>query len=395
MRAAALALAGVIAALAGPAVTAADELDAAIGRALFRRAWTAAPSSTRANDGLGPLFNARSCLSCHAGLDRMPIRVAPDGTVASENLVLRLSGGAGRPDPVYGRQIQTAALPGHAPEGVATRHPNGRIAPARLAYGPLAPETRAGGRLAPPLRGLGLLAAVPEDAILANADPDDRDGDGVRGRPNIFADKRIGRFGAKAGTATLADQVALAFSLDLGMSTARERAPAGDCTPGQRSCLAGPHGGTAETPEIDDAIVDRLASFLASVPPAEPKAAADTADGARLFAAAGCAACHVPSLPSPHGPVRAFTDLLLHDLGPALDGGATEPGVAPTEWRTAPLWGIAGALERGAGLLHDGRAKDVAAAVGLHGGEAGRSHARFAALSPGDRRRLLDYVSGL
>jgi CxxC motif-containing protein (DUF1111 family) len=136
-----------------------------------------------------------------------------------------------------------------------------------------------------------------------------------------------------------------------------------------------------------------LAGYLASVPP--PPAPGPDSAGAALFAATGCAACHTPSLPSPRGHVGAFSDLLLHDLGPGLNGGATEPGVAATEWRTAPLWGISRALRDGTGLLHDGRAANVESAVALHGGEASGARAEMQKLAPADRQRLLDYVGGL
>lgn len=384
--------------LAAPAAlgggTAADRLDVAIGRALFERAWVPAPSSTRANDGLGPLFNARACVACHGGLERQAM-AAPEGEArVAASVLLRLSDAEGRPDPVYGLQLQTAAVPGFTPEGRLLLAEDGRtVIAADLAAGAFAAATRTGLRVAPALRGLGLLAALPAEAIRAGADPTDSDGDGVTGRTHELPDGSIGRFGWKASSATLADQVAIAFSLDLGMGTAARPAPAGDCTPAEPACIAGPHGGTAAEPEIAPEIVTMLAQYLAAVPPAKP---AGPAAGGGLFAETGCAACHRPALAAADGsPVPAFTDLLLHDMGPGLDGGATEPGVAPAEWRTAPLWGLSGALAAGAGLLHDGRAADVAAAIGWHGGEAAGSRARFSALSPQDRVRLLEYVSGL
>jgi CxxC motif-containing protein (DUF1111 family) len=384
--------------LAAPAAlgggAAADRLEVAIGRALFERAWVPAPSSTRANDGLGPLFNARACVACHGGLERHAV-AAPEGEGrVAASVLLRLSDAEGRPDPAYGRQLQTAAVPGFTPEGRLLLAEDGKtVIAADLAAGAFAATTRLGLRVAPGLRGLGLLAAVPAEAIRAGADPTDADGDGVTGRPHALPDGSIGRFGWKASSATLADQVAIAFSLDLGMGTAERPAPAGDCTPTEPACLTGPHGGTAVEPEIAPEIVTMLAQYLVAVPPAKP---AGPAAGAGLFAETGCAACHSPALATADGrPVPAFTDLLLHDMGPGLDGGATEPGVAPTEWRTAPLWGLSGALAAGAGLLHDGRAADVAAAIGWHGGEAAGSRDRFSALSPQDRARLLDYVSGL
>lgn len=385
--------------LTGSAATfAADRLPVEIGRALFKRAWVPAPSSTRANDGLGPLFNARSCLSCHQGLDRAPVELSGDGTVESGHLVLRFSDRCGRPDPVYGIQLQTSAVPGHRPEGRVARGDDG-FAPVQLAYGPVAAATRVGARAAPMLRGLGWLEDVPEAAILALEDPDDRDGDGVRGRANRLPDGRIGRFGWKASAATVADQVDVAFRLDLGMSTARHPEPEGDCTPAQELCRQGPHGGrdgsrgSGAASEIRPEIAAMLTAYLASIPPPD---STSPPEGGDVFAAAGCAACHRPALPARGGAVvHAFTDLLLHDMGPDLDGGATEPGVAPTVWRTAPLWGLSRTLRRGGGLMHDGRAKTVEEAIVWHGGEAAGARARFMMLSPAEKQRLIAYVGGL
>jgi CxxC motif-containing protein (DUF1111 family) len=379
----------------GVAAAGAGDLDAALGRALFARAWVPAPSSTKGNDGLGPLHNARACQSCHEGLARRPVRLGPDGTVESENLVLRLSDAEGRPDPVYGAQLQTRGLPAVPPEGRAILADAGYAA-AGLAYGPLQASTRVGARLAPALRGLGALATVPEAAILAIAEEQARGADGVRGRPHWVTGpdgaRRVGRFGVRASAATLEAQVETAFALDLGLSTPDRPAPAGDCTGKQEACLASPQGGGPQGPEITAELVQLVARFLASRPAPEP---AQDPRGLTLFAEAGCAACHRPALPSASGSLPAYTDLLLHDLGPGLDGGATELGTAPTAWRTAPLWGLSETLRNGAGLLHDGRARDVAAAIAAHGGEAEAARARFRALPGPDRARLLAFVGNL
>lgn len=381
-RARVLALAAA-AALAASAALADDRMARVLGAALFERAWVPAPSSTKANDGLGPLFNARACVSCHRGLDRWPVAVDPDGVVIDETLVLRLSDALGRPDPAYGVQIQTAAVPGIAPDGLVRRGEGG-YAPHALARGPLAQATRVGARLAPALRGLGRLEAVPDAVLAAAADPDDADGDGISGR-------FVGRFGYKAHAPDLAAMTAIAFAADLGMSTTLRPAPQGDCP--DAACRAAPHGGDAANPEIADEIVSLIAAYLAAIPP--PPVPAPDPHGEALFASTGCAVCHMPALPSPDGPVAAFTNLLVHDLGPALDGGATEPGIAPTEWRTAPLWGLSRALANGAGLLHDGRAASVEEAVVLHGGEAASARAAFDALVADDRARLIRYVEAL
>jgi CxxC motif-containing protein (DUF1111 family) len=368
-------------------------LDEAIGRALFRRAWVPAPSSTKANAGLGPLFNARSCAACHQGLERAPVRTH-DGSVQGDHLVLRFSNEAGRPDPVYGRQFQTSSVAGVEPEGrVQVR--DGRFQPGGLSYGPLADDTRTGALLAPALRGLGDLESVPDSVIAEQANMNIHRQDGVAGRAHWVTDargqRRVGRFGWKASTATLDEQVETAFLLDLGLATPGRPLEAGDCTSAQNTCLRAPHGGRAGFPdEIPAEIVSRISAYLRTIAPEEPKA--DQSRGLKLFTATGCAACHKPLLPGAKGPVRAFTDLLLHNLGPELDGGATEPGVSSTEWRTAPLWGLSRTLANGSGLLHDGRASSLPEAIRLHGGEAARSRSRFEALTRSEQQTLIDFL---
>ncbi len=126
-----------------------------------------------------------------------------------------------------------------------------------------------------------------------------------------------------------------------------------------------------------------------------PRPAEDD-EGAALFRDAGCAACHVPILAGAGGrAVRAFTDLLLHDLGPGLAGGFPEGAASPGEWRTPPLWGLGASMRRGDRLLHDARAATIDEAVRWHGGEAEEARARFLALAPGQAARLLAYLEGL
>ncbi|WP_248310417.1 di-heme oxidoredictase family protein [Bosea sp. 117] len=387
-----------------PALVHADDagLDAAIGKGLFKRAWVPAPSSTRANDGLGPLFDARSCAACHpAGAGRGATALAPDGTPEGLGLVLTLVRPDGAPDPVYGHRLETMTLPGVPAEGtIGVSVVDGRRLPLirDAGYGPLDTATRLSLRAAPDLRGRGRLEEVSDAAILALADPEDRDGDGVRGRARLFeapeGGSRVGRFGWKASHPTLAGQASEAFALDLGLSTPLRPEPWGDCTDAQTACRNAPHGRDAEgEPEIAAAIVARLVAYLRSLDP--PAARADKA-GAKLFATTGCAVCHRPSLPTAMGgTVALFTDVLLHDMGEDLADPVGVPGAAASEWRTAPLAGVSDTLARGAGLLHDGRAAGVAEAVRWHGGEAARARARFDALGEQERRRLVAYVSAL
>jgi CxxC motif-containing protein (DUF1111 family) len=139
-----------------------------------------------------------------------------------------------------------------------------------------------------------------------------------------------------------------------------------------------------------------IRDYLAGIaPPPRAGIATDDEGGAKLFADAGCAACHTPSLPLPVAHVQAYTDLLLHDMGDELGDGATEPGAAPGEWRTAPLWGLSRILASGATLLHNGRAATLDEAIRLHGGEGSRARSRYLALDPPERERLLAFLSNL
>ncbi|TCT07666.1 di-heme oxidoredictase family protein [Aquabacter spiritensis] len=380
-----------------------DRLDIEIGAALFDRAWIPAPASTRGDDGLGPLFDARSCAACHPRGGRAPLAFAPDGTMQGRGAVLVLARPDGTPDPVYGRRLQLDAVPGLVPEGVLgaidTVLPDGRRArapaPTRLAYGPLDPATGLSLRAAPDLRGRGLIDRVPEQALVEIAAGQEA---AVRGRVRriLLADGRsvVGRYGWKASQPDLKSQSAEAFFLDIGMSTRLHPEPWGDCAAVQTACRAAPHGRETEGDvEIPPALLSRVVAYVAALPlPPTPR----DAQGARLFAATGCAQCHRPELPlEGGGKARLFTDLLLHDLGPGLADALSEPGAAESEWRTAPLAGLADALARGTGLLHDGRANSVAAAIAWHGGQAEGSAQRFARLSARDRQRLLAYVSKL
>lgn len=381
---------------------AADPLDVAIGKATFDRLWVPAPASTKSADGLGPLSAARSCASCHAGGGRTRFRLGRDDPAVHPGLVVRLADPAGAPDPVYGAELQPQGAVGAPGEGRAALafsadgKPLWRIE--GLGYGALGAATAMSARVAPSLRGMGLLTRVPEAAILALADPDDRDGDGVSGRPHRVEGphgRRLGRFGWKASEPTLATQSATAFALDLGLSTTLRRDHAGDCTDAQEVCRAAAYGGMENKPEVAEPLFAALVTFLERRP-APPAPERPSRRGASVFAATGCAACHAPSLPlAGGGAIAPYTDLLLHDLGDGLDDGAGEAGAKGSEWRTAPLWGLSAALAQGSGLLHDGRAADVKDAVRWHGGEASSARERFEKLSARDRKALIEFVNGL
>ncbi|MEW6122327.1 MAG: di-heme oxidoredictase family protein [Pseudomonadota bacterium] len=390
---------------AGSALAGLDALDVQIGRALFDRAWVVAPASTKADDGLGPLFDARSCASCHPRDGRGSIRVEADGTLDGRGAVLALGRPDGAGDPVYGRRLQIDAVQGLTPEGVLAVEeralPDGRkarvAAPRQLAYGPLDPSTGLSLRAAPDLRGRGLLEQVPEAAVAAIAAVQP---EAVRGRLRHVTlpdgTRALGRYGWKNSQPSLEAQSSEAFFLDMGLSTPLHPEPWGDCTAAQQVCRAAPHGIESEgAVEISQVLLARVVAYVASLPVPEPEGRADR-KGERLFAVAGCAQCHQPALPTnAGGSARLFTDLLLHDLGPGLADTLSEPGVAAGEWRTAPLAGISDALRRKTGLLHDGRAASVPEALAWHGGQADAARRAFLALNPAERAALVAYVSNL
>ncbi|MCC6766138.1 MAG: thiol oxidoreductase [Deltaproteobacteria bacterium] len=398
------------------------------GNALFNRNWVTAPSSTVGSDGLGPIFNAASCSACHFkdGRGRPPIA---DGE-AFESLVVRLSvpgddaSGGSVADPRYGRQLGNRSILGVPAEGAprlvyeerAGSYDDGapyrlrapHLAIDALAYGPLAPDVLTSVRTAQQIVGLGLLAAVDEATLLAHADPDDGDGDGISGRPNLVWDRRrgepaVGRFGWKASTPTIEQQTAGAFVGDIGITSPLFESE--DCTAAEAACADAPNGGV---PEIDQLKLDLVTFYvtLLAVPARRDVDDPIVRRGEALFAASGCASCHVPTLatgelagfPAVSGQtIHPYTDLLLHDLGPDLADGRPDHLASGSEWRTPPLWGLGLVLTVNDHLflLHDGRARGFAEAVLWHGGEATSAREAFRALPADDRAALVRFLESL
>jgi CxxC motif-containing protein (DUF1111 family) len=395
-----------------------SRLDLALGRALFERAWVSAPASTKSTDGLGPLYNARSCASCHTGARRQP--EDESGQAISSAIAFKLAG-ASALDSTYGAQLQTAAVHGLPAEGRALityqqipvaladgrvvwlQRPSYRVVD--LGYGPLDPATVLSPRVPPSLAGVGLLERTDAASILAWADREKANGiSGQPSRPADCADRRgcIGLFGWKAGTATIAAQNALAFSLDIGMSTPLRPARWGDCTAKESDCVKAPHGADAAAGETE--VAPRLLALIDAFVRAQPaptrhddgSALAET--GAAIFTGIGCAACHRPTytIAAADGGsqvIAPYSDLLLHDLGDGLRDAAGPGG----EWRTAPLWGL-GTIDRAAGrkaYLHDGRARSLEEAILWHGGEATRAVAVAKELTAAEWDALLAFLRSL
>jgi len=398
-----------------------------IGNAFFNSPWVAAPASARARDGLGPLFNARSCDACHNNDGRGR---PPESGERPVSLVIQFATPTPGPnnepgaDPRYGVNLNPFAIGGVAPEGtvrIEYREIHGTFADGEaytllapeyvfeeLAYGELGEGTGFSPRVAPAVFGVGLLEAIPEAQILEREDPDDADGDGISGRANRVWDHRakrtvLGRFGWKANQPDIAHQTAAAFSSEIGMSTSLR--PGQNCTDVQRACLAAASGGE---PEISDEIFERIVRYqkMLGVPARRNLEDPRVRAGAKLFDSAGCASCHrsrfvtasVEGEPAiSNQTIHPFTDLLLHDMGPALADNRVDFEAAPNEWRTAPLWGLGlqQAVNGHTRLLHDGRARDISEAILWHGGEAQRSQDAYRAMSKQEREALLAFLSSL
>jgi CxxC motif-containing protein (DUF1111 family) len=398
------------------------------GNAFFNQAWTEAPSSNESRDGLGPLFNARSCSACHFkdGRGRPPLGDEVDFT----SMLLRIgTGGLGPdgtplPDPVYGDQLQPTGagdVPGEgAPRvtytAVAGEYADGTgyelSAPTydieAPSHGPLVADLRISPRVAPAMIGMGLLQAIPERRLDELADPDDADGDGISGRINRVWDVAtqalaVGRFGWKAEQPSVRQQAAGAFIGDLGITSSVF--PEQQCTEAELECQGALGGGD---PEISDRLFERVVRYseLLAVPARSTFAEPNVLRGKARFGELGCGGCHTASHRTSDGAELAevrdqliwpYTDLLLHDMGDALSDRRPTYAASGNEWRTPPLWGLGhyGDVNRHDRLLHDGRARGVAEAILWHGGEAEATKQGFLELPAEDRLDLISFVESL
>lgn len=409
-------------------------LDFSVGNSFFRNPWVIAPSTTTARDGLGPLFNTNACQGCHIKDGRGHPPEADALNAVSMLVRLSLPAGAEHarilerlgvlPEPTYGSQLQDMANPGTAPEGkvrlayntqtvtfadgyeVELRKP--KLTISQLGYGPLHPDTLFSLRIAPPMIGLGLLEAIPEEAILANADPDDSTGDGISGRANqVWDDARqqtvLGRFGWKAGQPSLNQQNAHAFANDMGLTSSL--LPRNSCSEAQHDCLSAPHGGE---PEVSDNILASVLFYSRNLAVPARRAVDDeqVLAGKTLFYKAGCQGCHAPRFTTASDAaeaelanqvIRPYTDLLLHDMGEGLADNRPEFLASGREWRTPALWGI-GLTETVNGhtqFLHDGRARNLLEAVLWHGGEAESARQQVLTFTADERTALLAFLNSL
>ncbi len=406
------------------------------GRQHFNQKWVVFPS-LGGDWGLGPTFIADRCSACHVGAGRGDVPKSADKQLLSVLVRISIPGedehGAPKPHPDYGDQIQNQGLMGQdkdatylgervQPEAeiyldwqdvpvafadgekLTLRQPKLRLE--KLNFGPLGPEVMYSLRIAQPVFGLGLLEAVSEADILQIAER--QKSQGVGGRPNYVWDainKRValGRFGWKSNQPSIRQQIAAAFHGDIGVTS-----PLFDkenCPPVQQDCAYQPPGNQPELIELNWDELEFWTQALA-VPARRNVGSAEFRRGETLFERAKCSVCHVPEmkagklpgLPQIEGQIfRAYTDLLLHDMGEDLSDNRPEFKAGGRDWRTPPLWGI-GLSETVSGstaMLHDGRARNLTEAILWHGGEARASREAFRNMPKADREALLKFLSSI
>ncbi|REL32196.1 di-heme oxidoreductase family protein [Thalassotalea euphylliae] len=424
----------------GESVKGKAKLDFWTGFSLFRDPWVIAPSSTKDRDGLGPLFNARSCVACHQGGSRG--KMSQHGEHLPTSLLIRLGPIADRyatekytDGHNYGGQIQPRAIKfnhgrlekspvGEAWLNLSYKTIDGEYADGtpyqlqkpsyqltRLAYGEISEGIAPSPRFSPNVFGAGLLDAISEQDLLAQEDADDTNGDGISPRYNRVADhvngsKGVGRFGLKAKHPSLKQQVVAAFRDDIGITN--NVFPQESCEPAQLECFAASKLGGHTSVEIPDKLVNLVMAFSQhlGVPPTRNPQSLRALKGRQLFNQLGCASCHTPSYTTASNypdnnlanqTIWPYTNLALHDMGEGLADGAMEGQATGREWRTPPLWGIGlqQAVLGEARYLHDGRARSIEEAVLWHGGEARPAQQKFKQLSAQERNALLTFLHSI
>lgn len=334
-------------------------------------------------NGLGPGFVATSCGSCHAGDGKgHPFTTLTRFGQTRPNALPNLS--------IGGPQLQNRAIPGFEPETLPIGVPFMKFTP-------------------PAVTGLGFLAALTDQQILQNVDSLDQDRDGISGVPNfvippayfeqqLFHEpvngRIIGRFGKKAAAIDLLQQTVGAYNQDMGVTSTFEPVD--------------PMSRLSTDPEVSDQTIRDVVFYLRTLKAPIPRSEEDeqVLIGKALFTEIQCASCHIPEWTTPSSDILAlsnkiffpYTDLLLHDMGPALDDGVTEGSAETYEWRTPALWGLGLSPNSQGGsffLMHDGRAKSIEKAIVLHGGEAENSKNQFTSLSDSDKEALIKFLKSL
>ncbi len=406
-----------------------------LGKSFFSVPWVQAPSATTARDGLGPLFSANTCTSCHPNnavsfvynengtINRGYVSKlsVPKESIKDYEKILAKKGFL--PEPTYGEQISInsttnvayEAKPKIEYETVSVRYPAGDETLLRkpkqgiakqltsLQYGPLHPDTNIANRMPQALVGLGLIEMLSDAQILANEDRNDSDDDGISGKANrVFSPMtqqyELGRYTWKASRAFVKDQVASAAHNDMSLTSPLFASE--NCTQEQNECLKAPKGDSKRAGsgfDLPPKRLDAITFYLQNLK--VPHAKITQKRGQKLFETVGCAKCHVSEFTLENGlSIAPYSDFLLHDMGKGLSDGRSEFDALPSEFRTQPLWGI-GQYSRAVGqelnLLHDGRARTIEEAILWHGGEAKQVKKRFMRLSTKQRDELIEFIKEL
>jgi CxxC motif-containing protein (DUF1111 family) len=389
------------------------------GRDLFLHEWTPGDSLAAKGDGLGPVFNASSCVACH-----QQGGVGGSGSLEHNVTVFTRAPKAGAravhgvihqfaTDEASQETLQNVS-PQFLKKSRATLADLLALAPKPTSTVPVpftgkvaVPDFDIGQRNTPALFGASIIDAIPDEAILAN-ERKQRPTLGLvglngeqfpTGRAARLAHKRVGKFGWKANIGNLSDFVRIACANELGLGNPLQAQPASLSKPDYR-----PRG-----LDLTDRQCDQMTAYIASLPrpreivPAAPSDAARAVAGKKHFKQLGCVNCNTPDLAEAQG---IYSDLLLHQMGEGLGGGGSygdSPAesvdapdsdggsTSPSEWRTPPLWGVADS----APYLHDGRAATLAGAIKLHAGQAAPSATRFTALSDVQQDELIAFLNTL
>ncbi len=389
-----------------------------LGRSFFTVPWVEAPAATTARDGLGPLFNANTCVSCHKNNGGGESSTLKQGSV-NRSIVFKLVQPPSNtkntlgfmPDPNYGEQlaingIHGVPFEGHLsvtfdtktfqyPDKTKTLLTQPIFKVSQLNYGDLAPTTTLNPRRALPLTGLGLIDKIPAQQILQRQDSQDQNQDGISGKANhVWSPSAqqytLGRYGWKATIASLIDQTASALINDMGLTS--PLAQQENCTMTQTACNAAYKSQSHDVPLL------RLKAITTYISHLKTPKTSNAPVGKRLFEQVGCQACHQNNYRTEQGTIiNPYSDFLLHDMGQELADNSQQFLALPSEWRTPPLWGLglAKTLNAKAGFLHDGRASTVEHAILWHGGEASTARQNFINLSKKDRTILLSFLAKL
>ena len=348
-------------------------------------------------EGLGPYYNAVSCVACHS-------TPAVGGSAPIyRNFFFAAVGPPGNQSPIWDPDdVPSIVMPSYTVPGAGS---GGRPSiPDSSQVGGL--QVTVAQRNAPPGFGVGLFELVSNSEIVSNADPDDSNADGISGRYNTDGAGNIGRFGFKLQANFLEAFLRGALNNQMGITTDPFQGSGGIVSAAMMQVGAGPDDPTVdldavadpEMPIVDLGDIVVFSKFVAPAP--RMPMGAEEILGETLFFQMNCVSCHVPDLESSVGPINAYTDLLLHDMGPELADGISmgmpqfsviTPLLTSNEFRTQPLWGV----RLHGPWLHDGRADTMRDAILMHGGEGQQSRDAFDARTPSEQDAVIRFLEAI